>query len=184
MPSKIAILLVLVLSCACRAFGQEDSRQLGLGDPVTIPLWLAVTLVALIVLVIVGLIVWFLFQRRWIRVRGIVLLTAGFFSVPAITVVAKAYGIEVSIGEVSWPAAAVAGLGIFCLYRIEMVVQRGEVSDRLLYEFQMVLKRQMTEGISVEGVARELEVPKSRVIAIHRCISEVTQLLSGKQGIM
>jgi hypothetical protein len=65
-----------------------------------------------------------------------------------------------------------------------MVVQRGEVSDRLLYEFQMVLKRQMTEGISVEGVARELEVPKSRVIAIHRCISEVTQLLSGKQGIM
>ena len=143
----------------------------------TIPPWVAISSISVIFLLVVSLIIWLYLPRRWIRVRGIISLATGFCIVPAVTVVMKGYGVNISINETSWPSAIVTGIAMFFLYHLELQTQKSEASEMLLHQFRVIMERKDMAGFAVPTVSRELGAPESRIEAILLCIDTISKQL-------
>lgn len=95
-------------------------------------------------------VVWQVFTRRWLRVKGIILLALAVPALPAVEVVVEGFGASFQADGFGWPTAALAALGIGCLTFLEWKQNTQTIVRATLNAF-----REYAECVSRGGTGEE-----------------------------
>ena len=122
-------------------------------------------------MLVLGILIYIvLSHKRWIRVRAMVSLVTLLAAAPAISVVVRAYGIDISVNDSSYirdfMVPVVVGLAVLCLYFLEINFQKNEAHHKLLHEIQTVFMENLKKGLSAEAIAHKHGIPLEKVEAI------------------
>ena len=130
--------------------------------------WQAAFLVACCVAVLLSILyVRMLLRRRWIRIRLIGAIVFGVLAGP--TVCLTLLGVGLTAGVLGWTAIVLI-VATLCLTYLERKHQDAESAEQLYDDARAVFRLYFDEGKTLSDIASGLNMSRSRVIAIFKCI--------------
>lgn len=117
-------------------------------------------------------VVWLLLRRRRLEIRLVATIALLYLSGQSISLVVRSLGVEFNVSGVGWSGTIVALAAIGVIGFLGWHHQARAVSDPLAGHIDAVLEG-LCEGRTVQELADDLGVPKTRITTIYLYIAEI-----------